>query len=340
MTDDVKQVKQGAARRLFVLYGAAACLFLMFIGWCTVTRQEWMPGHVVPLYALWLPHMPSLRHLVPILIGAVYLIALRRIRKAETPVWLVLTTLVLTSIALDLAVASMNDGYQSVAAPFERYGLEYYGDVPLVRHPAHFLRNFLEIRPHLSMHGRTHPPGPLVLLWVLWFFTGGSVTIVTTCVVALASLTVIPMYLYTRDLAGRDAALTCASLYIVVPTVALYNATSMNAVYALFAITTIWLFYRAMDSDKLWYTPLMGLAFALTFFMSYDMANLGTYFTVVFVFSMFDPSRRRYAIVATTVAAVTFVAFYLVLYFTPLEHRTGYGGSPTRSKRCFLLVCR
>ncbi len=137
-----------------------------------------------------------------------------------------------------------------------------------------------------------------------------------TCVVVLASLTVVPMYLYTRDLAGRDAALTCASLYIVVPTVVLYNATSMNAVYALFAVTTIWLFYRAVDGDKFRYAPLMGLAFALTFFMSYDMANLGIYFTVVFVFSLFAPSRRRYTIIATTVAAATFVAFYLVLYFT------------------------
>ena len=316
MTDDVKQVKEGAARRLFVLYGVAACLFVAIISWCTVVHQDWLPQHVVPLYALWLPRMLSLRHLVPILIGAVYLVALRRIRKTETPVWLVLTVLVLTSVALDLAVSSMNDGYQSVAAPFKRYGLEYYGDVPLVKNPAHFLENFLDIRPHLSMHGRTHPPGPLVLLWMLWLFTGGSMTIVATCVVVLASLTVIPMYLYTRSLAGRDAALTCASLYIVVPTIVLYNAMSMNAVYALFAVTTIWLFYRAMDSDRLLYAPLMGLAFALTFFMSYDMANLGTYFTVVFVFSMFDASRRRYTIIATTIAAATFVAFYLVLYFT------------------------
>ncbi len=320
MTDDMGKRSQMKARTLFVLYGVAACGFVAFIAWCTATHDEWLPGHVVPLYARWQPYVPNLRHLIPILIGVAYLFAVRRLRKPETPLWQVLAVLVLTSVALDLTIASMNEGYGAVSAPFDRYGYEYYSDVPNVRriagNPVDFLRYFDEIRPDLSMHGRTHPPGAILLLWAFWPVTGGNALCIATLMVVLASFTVIPMYMFTRDLAGRDAALTCASLYVVVPTVVLYNATSMNAVYALFGVTTIWLFYKAMDGVKLRYASLMGLAFALTFFMSYDMANLGTYFAVVFLFGIFDPSRKRRTVVATALAAATFVAFYLALYLT------------------------
>jgi len=312
----VRKDAAGTTKKVFVLYGTAACLFVLLIVWCTVARQDWMPGHVVPLYAVLQLHPISVRHLIPLVVGAVYLVALRRIRGPGTPLWLILAVLVTTSVLLDLAVASMNSGYREVAAPFERYGLEYYGDVPFVRNPVQFLREFTELRPHMSMHARTHPPGPILLLWTLSLVTGGNLLVVATCVVALASLTVVPMYMFTRDLAGREAALTCASIYVVVPTTVLYNATSMNAVYALFAVTAVWLFYRAMDGDRLIYAPLMGLTFALTLFMSYDMANLGTFFAAMFFLSVFDPARTRKTLRATGLMLASFITFYVVLYFT------------------------
>jgi len=316
MVDNVEQQKGGTGRNLVVMYAIAALVFLATMVWWSIRHPDWIPDHVVPLYAALRPSPLSFRHLIPLAIGVVYVVALGKVRKAETPRWLVLTVLVATSLLLSLAICSMNRGYREVAAPFARYGLEYYGDIPSVRNPVHFLRNFEDIRPHLSMHGRTHPPGPIIMLWVLSFLTGGNALIVATLVVALASLTVIPLYMFTHDLAGRDVARICASLYVVVPTVVLYNATSMNAVYALFSVTAIWLFYRAMDRNAYVYGPLAGLAIALTFFMSYDMANLGTFFFVVFVFGVFEKARIRYTITATSLMALTFICFYMFLYGT------------------------
>lgn len=270
-----------------------------------------MPGHVVPLYAVWKPASLTVRHVAPVCVCAAFLLAFRRIRPR---LWLTLTVLAVTSFLLSFTVASMNGGISAIAAPFERYGLEYYGDVPFVKNPADFLRNFSIIRPELSMHGRTHPPGPLLLIWTFWMLTGMNVTAVATCVVALAACAVIPLYLFVRGIADRDTAFTCASIYIFVPTVVLYNATSMNGVYAMFALTTIWMFRKAMEEHPVRYAVLFGISFALTFFMSYDMANLGMFFVFVFVSSMFDAERRRHVITATSISASTFLSFYLILY--------------------------
>ena len=306
---------------LRLLYVVAACGFLGFMLLCVAAHWTWIPRHVTPLYALFRPHPLTLRHLIPVAFCLLYIAALTRIDRISTSTLVTLVFFVVTSLLLSLAVASMNTGFAEVGAPFERYGLDYYGDVPLVRSPGQFLRDFAELRPHLSMHARTHPPGPILVLWVFWRLSGGDVLQVATWVVALASLTVVPLYLFARDLAGREAATTAAALYVVTPTIILYNATSMNAVYALFAVTTMFLFFRAMDRQTVIYAPLAGLAFAITVFMSYDMAILGIFFAVIFLFSVFDSSCRRKSVIAAALMLATFVAFYGVLYLA-----TGFNG--------------
>jgi hypothetical protein len=303
-------------RELLLLYAAAACFFLGFMLLCLGLRWNWIPGHLTPLYALFKPQALTLRHLIPVVLCLLYLTALSKVDRINTSTLLTLAFFVATSLLFSLAVASMNTGFAEVAAPFERYGLDYYGDVPLVRSPGQFLRDFAELRPHMSMHAKTHPPGPILLLWMLSFLSGGAVPHVAALVVALASLTVVPLYLFARDLAGREAANVAAALYVVTPTIVLYNATSMNGVYALFAVTTIFLFFRAMDRRTGIYAPLAGLAFALTVFMSYDMAILGIFFAVIFFSGIFDASRRQKTVRATVLMLLTFLAFYVALHLT------------------------
>ncbi len=300
---------------LLVLYAGAACFFLGFLLLCAAAHWDWLPGHVTPLYALWQPHALTLRHLVPPALFLVFLAVLHKVGQPGTSTLLTLVFFVVVSLMFSLATAAMNTGFAEVGVPFARHGLEYYGDIPSVKSPGHFLRNFADIRPHLSMHGRTHPPGPILFLWALGFLTGGELVNVATGVVVIASLTVVPLYLFARDLAGRESALVAATLYVVTPTIVMHNATSMNAVYALFTVTTIFLFFRAMDRRTVVYAPLMGFAFAMTFFMSFDLANLGTFFAAVFFFSIVDSSRRRKTLIATALMLATFVAFYLVLYW-------------------------
>jgi len=299
-----------------LLYASAGCFFLGFMLLCAGLRWDWIPGHVTPLYAILKPHTFTLCHLIPAVLCLLYLAALSKLDRINTSTLLTLAFFVVASLLFSLTIASMNTGFAEVGAPFERYGLDYYGDVPLVRSPGQFLRDFAELRPHMSMHAKTHPPGPILLLWALSFLSGGEVLRVATLVVALASLTIVPLYLFARDLAGREAATVAAALYVVTPTIILYNATSMNGVYALFAVTTVWLFFRAMDRRTEVYAPLAGLAFALTVFMSYDMAILGIFFAVIFFFGVFDPSRRRKTMLATVLMLATFVAFYGVLLLT------------------------
>ena len=66
--------------------------------------------------------------------------------------------------AMSLALVDGGNGFAApIASP-----TEYLRDVPAVgSHPGHFVRTFIEQAPHYSVATRTHPPGPVLLLWAL-----------------------------------------------------------------------------------------------------------------------------------------------------------------------------
>ena len=286
---------------------------------CPLLGWDWIPGHVTPLCAFLKVKPITVRHAIPPVSFAVFVLGLRYAWGRSSSPFLLGAALVGSSFALNVAVASMSDGVQAVGRPFTYYGLDYFTDVPFVRTPFQFLRDFSHLRPHFTMHARTHPPGPILILWVLSLLNDGNVLYVGLWTVLFGSMAALPLYWFVRDLTDERTALIAAGLWCVVPTTVLYGATSMNAVYAACSITSLWLFNRAMLRDAWRYGPLAGLAFGLTFFMSFDMGNLGIYCAVMFLLCAANAESRRTATVAAGLCVAAFAAFYSLLYVS-----TGY----------------
>ena len=293
--------------RLLRTYLLAAFCFLGPMILFGVTGWNWIPGHVTPLYAFLMPRHLGIRHLLPPILFLLFLASLGWLRRPQGSAMLQITFLVFFSFVFNVSVAGMNDGLAMIARSFHYYGLDYFGDVPFVRDPIQFLQQFHDIRPHLSMHSRTHPPGPLIVLWVLSLLNDTDPVGVALSVTALGCLGVIPLYHLAKRLSGHEFAIHAAAIYSLCPTIVLYGAMSLNTLFALVAITTLAVFTSALSDERL--APgrqiAAGFCFALTFFMSFDMANLGVFFVVLYLITI----RRRGCSGPTIKAAIMSVAF-------------------------------
>lgn len=86
---------------------------------------------------------------------------------------------------------------------------------------------------------------------------------------ALSALTVPPLYLLVRELAGRLQAQVVTVLFLLSPMLQLLAATELSHTSALFALTwTAWLAHRSVSEPGAWWPPaLLGLAFSVAFFI-------------------------------------------------------------------------
>jgi hypothetical protein len=81
----------------------------------------------------------------------------------------------LFAFALYTTLAMSNGGERALTDPFERSGLEYFGDIHVVQDkPLQFVRDYAKLSLRrgvlggnylISIHGATHPPGPTLFLW-------------------------------------------------------------------------------------------------------------------------------------------------------------------------------
>lgn len=284
--------------------------------------------HFVPLIARWgrsigLWSLPAIGVLGVFLLSARALFLRTTVRPA---------ILLLASIALFFAIGtsvSMIDGYiftydrtvqPAVLYPYTQ-PFASYADVPRVetKGPANFLRNFprRQLNDVMANHSRTHPPGPVLFLWVVSRLFGPGLVPAWLATVFFASLTTIPVFFLARDLYGEAAARRALALFLLVPSVILFTTTSMDGPMMAFLAAAIWAFLRATAEGARWVmgAVLSGLAVALASFMTYTVSYLLLFFGVIAVLAFFTDRTRFWRIARIIpVAALTGLAFYGALY--------------------------
>lgn len=284
--------------------------------------------HFVPLIARW-GRSIGLWSLPPIGVLGLFLLSARTLflRTTVRPAFLLPA-----SIAMFFAIGtsvSMIDGYiftydrtvqPAVLYPYTQ-PFASYADVPRVetKGPANFLRNFprRQLNDVMANHSRTHPPGPVLFLWVVSRLFGPGLVPAWLATVFFASLTTIPVFFLARDLYGETAARRALALFLLVPSVILFTTTSMDGPMMAFLVAAIWAFLRATAEGARWVTSaiLSGLALALASFMTYTASYLLLFFGVIAVLAFFTDRPRFWRIARLIpVAALTCFAFYGALY--------------------------
>lgn len=223
-----------------------------------------------------------------------------------------------------LSLCLTNGGWpEGLVEPLLR-GADYYVDVERFSSPADIWRHYVARQESLSLHGRTHPPGALTLLWVLDRATGGRAGGVSLAVVLISTLGLIPMFVWARCFLSERGARAAVILWTLTPAVALYGATSLDMVFAVPLMAAGALFAMALtrtgSAGRLpWLlAAAAGFFLALGFLFTFSAAVLAATWVATMLLLPRQIRRHGFAVLITAGATCVF-ALALVTTLTGLD---------------------
>jgi hypothetical protein len=222
-----------------------------------------------------------------------------------------LLVLVGLSFLLNLAVLAINPSFVTgITRTFNRKSLEYYGDISKVDHEYFF--HYVEKMPELSLHGKTHPPLATLFLWMLSRM-GLGVFASSIVTVLFGSLTLVFVYLISRDLFGEEAARLGVGIFWLVPSVVLYSAVSMDALFMFLCAATVFFFQRSLYNIR--YVPFGAVCFSLSLFSTFAAGFLLLLFTIWIGLSYFQENLPSDVSRNLALGGVLILIVHLVLYW-------------------------
>jgi hypothetical protein len=291
-------------------------------------KEQWLStitaGMVVPLHARWERQWPGL-WLVPAVVAVgLFLACVPLLLDRRLPAARFLPLAVGFFLAVGLSV-SMIDGMQGKPGELQQPGFvmpleyrehDYFGDVPLVRRLG--VKRFVEsyARPRvfqrLTTHSRTHPPGPAVLHWLVRSAFGYDPWVAATALVSLSTLAIPLLYLLGVTSYGEEVARYGVLIWVVTPAVNMETITSMDGVFTVLALLTIWPFARWRREPRRRRWPLLaGACLGLGTFMTYSFVFLPV--LMALMVALGGPRDRRRLARAVGLATAGFMAVQLAL---------------------------
>lgn len=302
------------ARELVVWYGGVFGFYLLAMALTWAVGIEGIYGSPMPFYALFSPVFleAGAWHLVTVAVAVAGLGALALFWKragwgeggpsGRATVWFVFGVVVF-SFLFAASVAMLRGGVAGISDAYQRQSYEYIGDIGRTGSIQALFHDYAKIREYLTMHARVHPPGPIALLWLMSNQIGQDPLALSLATMAFGALGVVPLYLWCADVAGKRVAMICSALYAVMPTIALFTATSADILFMPFVLWTLFLFWRATKTKPLAYGLAAGVAYGLCSLLSFSLLSLGAFFAIAGLWLMFD-RRRRWKVVFTAAAMV------------------------------------
>jgi hypothetical protein len=257
-------------------------------------------GNVPPLYAVLSPRAG------PVLVPAVALAAGTWWiwpRVLRLPTWAYLTVAVGVAFGLAVVIALIR-GPDDLAASL-RGPLGYQASVAFVDRlgPHSFVERFTSLAPRLSLHARTHPPGPVLFLWAASALLRGNLTAVGLSITLIGSLAAVPVYFFARAMYGFRTARIAVALFITVPGVLLFSATSLDAVFMTVSAVALMALARMPHSRGWAVAAGAAVALALNFtFGALALVPVGAGLAVVAA-RWGDTGRARGAVAGSSAAA-------------------------------------
>jgi 4-amino-4-deoxy-L-arabinose transferase-like glycosyltransferase len=218
----------------------------------------------------------------------------------------------------------IDGGVSAIARPFTRTSYEYYYDIDKIESVSSYLKNYASLIPSLTDHSKVHPPGPCLFLWLVSKIFGKGLFISAFSVIILSSLSLLPIYFLAKQLYGKKVAILSLALFSLSPSVVMFTATSMNAVFTLFASLSVIFFFKSYnDRHRYVFALLTGGSFAMTVFMAYEEGILALFFFIIAIYVIETKAIKLNDILNLIVMLTTFLCFFLFLYiitkFNPIE---------------------
>ena len=236
------------------------------------------------------------RHLFPLTVWFLFcVLMLRMIHRhnlleadppAKTLRW-ILAGLIVFLFCYAATIAGLRDGVDGIAQAFMRQKYEPIGDIGLGGSLRGLFHDFVKLQPHLSLHARMHPPGAIAIVWIISWITGNSPLGISLGVMFLGALTLIPLFLWIRDLTNPRTALIGCLLFTVMPSITLFTATSMDITFLFFGVWSLFLFDRAIKTRSAKWALAAGIGYGLLSMVHFSLLTLGAYFGFVGLYRIF-----------------------------------------------------
>jgi hypothetical protein len=179
---------------------------------------------------------------------------------------------------------------------------DYYRDALNIDTPVRFLQNFEQAQPSLSIHGRTHPPGAILLFYALQQLLTPAWIAIAIAVFA-TWLTAFFLYKILSFEFTPSGAGQVLFIFFLIPSIQVYFAASLDAVVAPLIIGTFFWFF----STSRW-APWISVVCLI----SASFLNFGVLFVfpvlVLLELLQFSGLRRSLLLIGVL------VLFYIVLY--------------------------
>jgi 4-amino-4-deoxy-L-arabinose transferase-like glycosyltransferase len=226
---------------------------------------------LAPLYAYWRPHLKGWL-IVPLLVLGTYVWFLRRTRIATSLSGrAAVLAFSLFFLAITVSVALSDGGPRAIVAPLLRTDLEYIGAIDRVQAVAQFLRDYPRLASTMPMHAQVHPPGSVLFVWAACRLFGDGPWGAAIGIILFSGLTIPLVYRWADRLGGPAVARRASAIFILIPSVVLFTATSMDGPFAVPLIATMAFYWEAMEHRPILLGSLAGIAASAAAFMTYSV---------------------------------------------------------------------
>lgn len=318
------------SRALLGTYIRTSIFYALLVGFFALIGYETIYQHLTPFYALVRPTILQgeniLWHIQSIIIlGLLILCTIKIVQKfnilddtePDTKTQRkFIAWCILLAIVIPISIAMMRGGFDGITQAYDRHGYEYNSDIGKGGSIQGLFATYEKNHQFLSMHAKVHPPGPIALLWLMSMVTfTSSPLILSFGTILLGALSVIPFYLWTRDLFSSRVAVQSTLLYIFVPTVVLFTATSADIMFMPFTLTTLMLFWRSITQGSFRYALIAGVFYAFCTLLSFSLIGIGAFFGLIGLWKLKNAETRLHVIVTASGMIIGLIVIHLIVYF-------------------------
>lgn len=258
---------------------------------------------------------------------AAYALAWPRLLRARGVAWPVLAGLGFAvssnllhgvRFGLDFPTATKGDG-----------GIEYYHDALVIQGPLWLVQRYNAIQFELLEHARTHPPGPVLLYWLLYRLVHYP-ALISVAVSGLSLWLTLPYFRRLLRLIGGEEPPGALALYTLLPGVLIYGLATVDAFIAPLFLAAVVAF---VDDERRGGWLEASLFVWLSHFFTFGALFL---WPVLFGFELL---RRRRLTRAMSVLGVTAAGFVLLRWSTGFDWwRSFWKAAAMENQEGFLLL--
>lgn len=214
-------------------------------------------------------------------------------------------------------IAMLRGGVEAIASPYFRYDHEYIGDLGIGGSIVGLFRQYVDVHAHLSMHSKVHPPGPIVLLWMMSYIVGREPLALALATMAVGALSVWPMYaLSALMFESRRLGIIAAAIYALVPTIVLFTATSTDIVFMPFTLGALYCFWKAMHGPSFRFALVAGVFYAIMSLTSFSLIAVGGFFGMVGLWRLTQRECRKAVFTTAAGMLLSFIGIHLAIRFS------------------------